>query len=142
MAIEETNDPGGGFPGHVRVELHRRPHRGLDPRAVGRDPQRLVDPHVVGEANTPSNSADRWAAEEPDGVGARPGVAPFEPVGGVVIEAVEERYKVSFSERTHRLAALLPVGRRDHEIDSIDAAALDRRSDLERIPFEDLDLAR
>ena len=110
MAIEETNDPGGGFPGHVRLELDRRPHRGLDPRAVGSHPQRLVDPHVVGEANTPGDGADRGAAEEPNGVGARPGVSPFEPVGGVVVEAVEEREKVSLAERPHRLAALLAVG--------------------------------
>ena len=108
-ARQQADDAGGGLAGHGRFELDRPPHRSLDPRSVGCHPQRLVDPHVVGEADSPGHGPDRGAPQEPDGVGACPCVPPLKPVRGVVVEAVEEREKVSLAERPHRLAALLAV---------------------------------
>ena len=139
---QEADDAGGGRAGHGHFELDRPPHRSLDPRSVGGHPQRLVDPHVVGEADSPGYGPDRRAPQEPDGVGTRPGIPPLEPVRGVVVEAVEEREKVSLAERPHRLAPIVAVGRRDHEVDLIDTPAFDGRRELERIPFENLDLTR
>ena len=108
-ARQQADDAGGGLAGHGRLELDRPPHRSLDPRSVGGYSQRLVDPHVVGETDSPGHGPDRGAPQEPDGVGACPGVPPLKPVRGVVVEAVEEREKVSLAERPHRLAALLTV---------------------------------